>query len=115
MVPHIILPGKIALFGGHREGDETFLETVVREVHEETSYFVPPEPFKFLGSFTGADDEVEGGTTDRHYFLARDIPVDVLVITEGSLVIAKSEDLALLADEFTPVAKAALAIFFNLA
>jgi 8-oxo-dGTP pyrophosphatase MutT (NUDIX family) len=35
-------PGKIGFFGGHREYSETYLECVVREVHEEISYFVPP-------------------------------------------------------------------------
>ncbi len=33
-VPNILYPGKIGLFGGHREGEETFLECVVREVSE---------------------------------------------------------------------------------
>jgi 8-oxo-dGTP pyrophosphatase MutT (NUDIX family) len=28
-------PGKIGLFGGHREDNETFLECIVREIHEE--------------------------------------------------------------------------------
>jgi len=31
-IPEILYPGKIGLFGGHREGNETFLECVVREV-----------------------------------------------------------------------------------
>jgi 8-oxo-dGTP diphosphatase len=46
-MPH---PGKIGLFGGHREGDETFLECGVREIYEEISYFIPAERFKFLAS-----------------------------------------------------------------
>jgi 8-oxo-dGTP diphosphatase len=37
----ILHPGKVGLFGGHREGAETFLECVVREIQEEISYFVP--------------------------------------------------------------------------
>ena len=36
--PEILYPGMIGLFGGHREGNETFLECVVREIHEEISY-----------------------------------------------------------------------------
>jgi 8-oxo-dGTP diphosphatase len=31
----IIHPGKVGLFGGHREGDEAYLECIVREIHEE--------------------------------------------------------------------------------
>jgi 8-oxo-dGTP diphosphatase len=34
----IFYPGKIGLFGGHREDDETFLDCAVRELHEELSY-----------------------------------------------------------------------------
>ncbi len=54
-VPNILYPGKIGLFGGHREGDETFLECVVREVHEETGYLAPPERFEHLGSYIGPE------------------------------------------------------------
>jgi 8-oxo-dGTP diphosphatase len=35
-IPDIPDPGKLDFFGGGREGDESFLECVVREVHEET-------------------------------------------------------------------------------
>jgi 8-oxo-dGTP diphosphatase len=37
----IIHPGKVGLFGGHREGDEAYLECTAREICEEISYFVP--------------------------------------------------------------------------
>ena len=42
-VAGILHPGKVSLFGGHREGDETFLQCAVREIHEEISYFVPAD------------------------------------------------------------------------
>ena len=113
VVPHIILPGKIGLFGGHREGNETFLECVVREVHEEISYYVSPERFKHLGAYSGNDDEVQGGTVRRQYFVARDIPVDALFMTEGSLVIAKPEDLVSIKHHLTPAAKVALDIYLG--
>jgi 8-oxo-dGTP diphosphatase len=44
-VPDIVAPGKIGLFGGHREGNETFFECVVREVEEETGLALPRESF----------------------------------------------------------------------
>jgi len=44
-VPGIVAPGKIGLFGGHREGNETFLECMVREVQEETGLALPRENF----------------------------------------------------------------------
>jgi 8-oxo-dGTP diphosphatase len=112
-VPHIVCPGMIALFGGHREGAETFLECVVRELHEELSYRVAPERFSHLGSYSGVDDEVQGGTVIRHYFVACDIPAAALTVTEGSLLMAKREDLVSLHDHFTPAAKAGLGIFLS--
>ena len=40
-LPHVTDAGKISLFGGLREGDESFLECIVREVHEEIGYYLP--------------------------------------------------------------------------
>jgi 8-oxo-dGTP diphosphatase len=40
-VPGVLYPGMIGLFGGHREGNETFLQCLVREIHDELTYFVP--------------------------------------------------------------------------
>jgi NUDIX domain len=57
--PEILYPGMIGLFGGHREGEETFLDCVVREIHEEISYFVPAERFVHLVSYKGM---ARGGT-----------------------------------------------------
>jgi 8-oxo-dGTP pyrophosphatase MutT (NUDIX family) len=51
----IFYPGKIGLFGGHREGDETFLDCAVRELHEEQGYFIAPERFESLDSYEGPD------------------------------------------------------------
>src|SRR5579864_3953837 len=34
-IPSILQPGKVGLFGGHREGNETYLQCVVREIYEE--------------------------------------------------------------------------------
>ena len=42
----IVHPGKVGLFGGHREGEETYLQCVVREIHEEIGYFVQPDRFE---------------------------------------------------------------------
>jgi hypothetical protein len=44
-LPHVSDPGKIGLFGGRREGDESFLECVVRErptLQEQTSLICLP-------------------------------------------------------------------------
>jgi 8-oxo-dGTP diphosphatase len=54
-VPHIRDPGKLGLFGGGREGNESFLDCIVREVHEEIGYYLPPERFEFLTRWIGPD------------------------------------------------------------
>ena len=67
----ILHPGKVSLFGGHREGDETYLECVVRETHEEISYFVPAERFGYLASLHGTVDKLEDGTFRGKLFVSR--------------------------------------------
>jgi 8-oxo-dGTP pyrophosphatase MutT (NUDIX family) len=110
-VPGILFPGKIGLFGGHREGNETFLECVVREVHEEISLFIPPERFEHLASYRGSDPYMSGGTLWRELYLTTDVPVEPLRITEGSLLIAEMDDVPALMPRFAPSAHAALRAF----
>jgi 8-oxo-dGTP diphosphatase len=50
-VPGVVHPAKIGLFGGQREAGETHLQCIVREVHEELSYFLPPERFEYVASY----------------------------------------------------------------
>ena len=69
----ILHPGKIGLFGGHREGDETYLQCVVREIHEEISLFVPPNRFEHLASLDGADIDVEGSKEIIHHLGTRNV------------------------------------------
>ena len=101
-IPGILCPGRIGLFGGHREGNETFLQCVVREIHEEISYYVAPERFIHLTRHEGVDPEVHNGTVRSEYFVARDIPVDGLVITEGALLVAIPSQLVSIETQFTP-------------
>jgi 8-oxo-dGTP diphosphatase len=110
-VPGILFPGKIGLFGGHREGNETFLECVVREVHEEISLLIPPERFEHLASYRGSDPYISGGTLWRELYLTTDVPVEGLRITEGSLLIAEVEDVPALVPRFAPSAHAAMRAF----
>jgi 8-oxo-dGTP diphosphatase len=112
-VAGILYPGMVGLFGGHREGNETFLECVVREIHEEISYFVSADRFEFLTSLDGKDIDVEGGFLRGEFFIARDVPADALVITEGSLLIIKPGDLAKMDAKLTPSAKFAMKAFFK--
>ena len=112
-VPGILFPGKIGLFGGHREGSESFLQCVVREVREEISYFVSPERFEHMESFRGADSEIEGGTIRGECYVVRDVPVDAITVAEGSLFIAAPEDMPMLMQRLTPSAQAAIGLFLN--
>ncbi len=108
-VPGILYPGRVALFGGHREGDETFLECVCREVWEEISYLVPPERFEWMADYSGLGPA--GESVIGNFFIARDIPVDVLTITEGALLIIERDELQTLVPQLVPSAQAAVSIF----
>jgi 8-oxo-dGTP pyrophosphatase MutT (NUDIX family) len=112
-VAGIIHPGKVGLFGGHREGDETYLECVVREIHEELSYFVAPERFEYLASLDGLDLDVDGGTVRGSFFVARDVPISALVITEGSLLTVTPDEVQTVEPKLTPSARFAIKVFFD--
>jgi 8-oxo-dGTP pyrophosphatase MutT (NUDIX family) len=113
-VPGIVQPGKIGFFGGHREADETYLQCIVREVHEEISYFLPPERFEHLASYEGSDIDVEGGTVRAEFFVARDVPVEELAVTEGKLLVAEPNELISLEPRLSPTVKAGLKAFYDL-
>ena len=101
-IPGILQPGKVGLFGGHREGGETYLQCVVREIHEEMSYFVPPERFEHLASYEGTEFEADGGTVRGEFFVVRDVPADAVVVTEGSLLIVEPDELSPVEHKFAP-------------
>jgi 8-oxo-dGTP diphosphatase len=103
-VPGILYPGKITLFGGHREGGETFLECAVREIQEELSFFIPPERFEPIAQRGGPDNEFPGGIVHVGIFVTRDVPVDKLFVTEGRLKIVRGRELGEIAGELTPSA-----------
>jgi 8-oxo-dGTP diphosphatase len=105
-VPGILSPGKVGLFGGHRERGETYLECVVREVHEEIGYFVRPERFTFLALYERLDPI--HGKIRGELFIAHGVPTAKLRITEGTLLVAERTDLSALEPEFTPSALVAL-------
>jgi 8-oxo-dGTP diphosphatase len=92
--PNILCPGRIGLFGGHREGNETFLECVVREIHEELGCFSSPERFEKIAMYAGEDIEVPGGTFRAEFFVLRNVRIDQIAITEGTLKIVELKDLS---------------------
>lgn len=112
--PHVTDPGMIGLFGGRREGDETFLECVVREVHEEIGYYLPPQRFELIGRYSGPDYLGPNGTLHGEVFLARNVPLDKITVTEGHLEIVAIEELENIRDLLAPSAIYALEIFLKL-
>ena len=106
----ILHPGKVGLFGGHREGDETLLECVVREVREELTYFVPADRFEYLASVDGKDIDAESGSFSGDLFLARDIPVEELLVTEGSLLVINRNEVIAIDQKLTPAARFAMQV-----
>jgi 8-oxo-dGTP pyrophosphatase MutT (NUDIX family) len=111
--PNISDPGKISLFGGRREGNESFLECVVREIHEEIGLYLPPERFELIGRYFGPDHTTPSGTLHGEIFVARDVPVDQLLVTEGRLRIVAMDQLKQIQSLLAPPAVYALRLFFK--
>jgi 8-oxo-dGTP diphosphatase len=107
----IVHPGKVGLFGGHREGNETYLECVVRELSEELTFQIPAEHFEHLASWDGPDLEVDGGTLRADFFVARGVPVDALSITEGALLTIEKQYIETIEHNLAPSAKFAIEAF----
>jgi 8-oxo-dGTP diphosphatase len=112
-IPGILYPGAIGLFGGHREGEETFLACAVREICEELSFYVPPERFEFLTEFEGKDPENPGGTVHAKFFVVRGLRVRDLLVTEGQLLVAQPTELDAIRQKLTPSAHLALGVFYK--
>jgi 8-oxo-dGTP diphosphatase len=113
-IPGILQPGKVGLFGGHRDGNETYLQCVVREIHEELSYFVAPDRFEHLVSYNGIEVDAEGGSVRGEFFIARDVPVDALMVTEGSLLIVEPDKLASVEHILAPSTRFAMKALFDM-
>jgi 8-oxo-dGTP diphosphatase len=112
-IPGILQPGKVGLFGGHREREETYLQCVVREIYEEISYLIPAGRFKHLTSYNGPDLDGAGGSVRGELFVADEIPSDKLTITEGALLIVEPDRAMTITPELTPFASLVVRAFLN--
>ncbi|MCK1305761.1 NUDIX domain-containing protein [Bradyrhizobium sp. 45] len=110
-IPGILHPGKVGLFGGHREGDESFVDCIIRELHEEIGCYVPANRFVHLATRTGPDLDVEGGTVHGEIFVVRDVAVEQLVATEGTLLVIHPAEISTIASNLVPSAYSALKFF----
>ena len=112
-IPNIRYPGMLGLFGGHREGDESFLDCVVREVHEELSFYLPPDRFRYIAHHIGPDFDMRGGTLHAEFFVASDVPIEKLMVTEGTLKIVTLNEVDQIRSLLTPSAQFAFEVFFG--
>jgi 8-oxo-dGTP pyrophosphatase MutT (NUDIX family) len=107
----ILQPGKVTLFGGHREGNETFLECAVRKIEEEIGKFIPAERFEFLTKLIGHDLDSEGGAVHAEFFVIRNVALDGLAVTEGSLFVIEPHKVFEIMEGLTPSARYAMKAF----
>jgi len=112
-LPHITDPGKISLFGGRREGNESFLECVVREVHEEIGYYLPPEGFEMIARYFGPHHALPDTDAHGEIFLAREVPIGSLAIAEGRLRVVALDELDLIRYDLAMPARYGLGIFLD--
>jgi len=112
-LPHIRDPGKISLFGGRREGNERFLDCIVREIHEEIGYYLAPTRFECIGRWDGPDYAFPGHNFRGEIFLARAVPVEHLTITEGRLRIVPGDEIDQIRSSLSLPTRYALGILFN--
>jgi hypothetical protein len=54
---------------------------------------LPPERFELIGCYSGPDHSTPNGTLHGEVFLARNVPVDKLAVTEGRLEIVAINEL----------------------
>ena len=99
-IPGLLYAGLVGLFGGHREGDETPLECVRRELLEETGLALAPERFQPLVAFQVTYPA--GGGVKGSFYIVRDFPIDAAVITEGQPLVIERRQLPDLLPRMTP-------------
>lgn len=101
-IPGLLYAGLVGLFGGHKEGSETPIETVRRELEEETGLAFAAERFQPLVDFSVAYPA--GGGVKGLYYVLRDVPIADVEVTEGSGLVVAREDVPALLPRMTPSA-----------
>ena len=110
--PGLLFSGMIGLFGGHREGMESFLDCARREVLEETGF--APEKSAFEPLVEYKTRYPDGAEVEGHYFVLRNVPEDKLVITEGTLVSVLPYELPNYLPRMTPATCFVIKTFIDL-
>lgn len=101
-IPGLLYAGMIGLFGGHREGEETGVETALRELEEELGLAFTPERLEPLATISVAYPR--GGGVEGQYFVVRDVPLDRIRVTEGAPLIVERAELPALLGRMSPSA-----------
>ena len=99
-IPGLLYAGMIGLFGGHREREESPLQCVQRELHEETGLVFAPERFEPLVSIRSGYPA--GGGIKGDFYVLRDVPLDKVVITEGQPLVTVRAEMPDLLPRMTP-------------
>lgn len=89
-IPGTLIPGKIGLFGGHREGNETFLECASGKSMKKSATSYHQSALNTSQVSEGPTHPyVAGGTLSREFYVIRDVPVEPLRLTDGTLFVAE--------------------------
>jgi 8-oxo-dGTP diphosphatase len=64
-------------------------------------------------SYDGTEVDGEDGTVRGEIFIARDVPVDALIVTEGSMLIIETDKLATVEHKFAPSTRVAMKALFD--
>lgn len=113
--PDKLYYGRIAMFGGHREGDESPLACAVREVEEETGLRLDESELTRVAAIKAFDNR--GDVAIGHLFFVDDFDPRRLdprkVSAEGRLVRLSEKQLARNFRRFTPITAMAILLFFE--
>lgn len=99
-IPGLMYPGMIGLFGGHREGNETGIECLQREILEETGQIVATDRCQPFVEFSARYPL--GGGVKGEFFILHGLVAQELVVTEGALLAVSPERVPALLPEMTP-------------
>ncbi len=107
--------GRIAMFGGHRENDETPKECAIREVAEETGLQLHPGELAHVAAIKTFDNR--GDVAIGHLYFVNNFDSKRLdrrlVSNEGKLVRLRAYSLSRNFRKFTPITAMALLLFFE--
>ena len=102
-------PGKISVFGGHCNADETWIDAVRRELHEETGLRLPADRFRKLFSF--AHEYGDGAKTSGCFYVVDGIDKEALRIQEGTLLEIAVDELPAYMDQMVPTTCFAVSMY----